>query len=169
MGQGVNATNRLVSIKRSVHLIPDIPRNLPPVVADADRVIQVVINPVSNAVTFAEAGQLTIRVEENWSSMVIRVADQGTGISEADQAICLRRGPGARERQPRCPRTPRRDNPRRLFDNIAALETALSAQRPDLALVVGTAFQEPQNRVQIQGMVGSQPCLVLYINTEPFC
>ena len=87
LGQAVNATNGLFASKPSVRLIQDIPPNLPPIVADADRVIQVVINLISNAVKFTDAGQITIRVEENWSSLVIRVEDQGTGISEADQAL----------------------------------------------------------------------------------
>ena len=85
--QAINATNGLFASKPSVALVQGIPAVLPPVVADADRVIQVVINLISNAVKFTDEGQITIEVEEKWSSLIIRVQDQGTGISETDQAL----------------------------------------------------------------------------------
>ena len=57
-------------------------------VADSDRVVQVVINLISNAVT--DSGQITVQVAQEWSSLTISVADQGTGISEADQSWSLK-------------------------------------------------------------------------------
>ena len=61
--------------------------DLPQVVADSDRVVQVVINLISNAVKFTDAGQITVSVKKEWSSLTIAVKDQGTGISEADQKL----------------------------------------------------------------------------------
>ena len=85
--QAVDATNGLFASKPSVELVREIPAHLPPVVADADRIVQVVINLISNAVKFTDSGQITIAVEKEWSSLVIQVRDQGTGISEADQKV----------------------------------------------------------------------------------
>ena len=85
--QAINATHGLFAAKPSVHLVQDIPDDLPQVVADSDRVVQVVINLISNAVKFTDAGQITVAVEKEWSSLTVKVQDQGTGISEADQKL----------------------------------------------------------------------------------
>ena len=85
--QAINATHGLFAAKPSVHLVQDIPDDLPQVVADSDRVVQVVINLISNAVKFTDAGQITVAVEKEWSSLTVKVQDQGTGISKADQKL----------------------------------------------------------------------------------
>ena len=85
--QAINATNGLFAAKPTVSLIQHIPTNLPSVVADSDRVVQVIINLISNAVKFTDEGEITISVEQDWSNLIIRVTDQGTGISEMDQKL----------------------------------------------------------------------------------
>ena len=52
------------------------------------------------------------------------------------------------------------------IDDLTGLQTALSSHGPNVALVVGSDFQENEKRLEIQRLVGSQPCLVLYINEE---
>ena len=52
-------------------------------------------------------------------------------------------------------------------ENINDLKEALEQQGPDLAIVVGGSFQEEQNRLEIQRLVGANSCLVLYINSNP--
>jgi signal transduction histidine kinase/CheY-like chemotaxis protein len=58
--------------------------NVPAVVADEDRVRQVLINLLSNAVKFTEAGEVALRVgaaiEGNTARITIRVSDTGAGI-----------------------------------------------------------------------------------------
>lgn len=85
--QAINATHGLFTAKPSVKLVQEMPSALPPVVADSDRVVQVVINLISNAVKFTDSGQITVAVEQTSSRLTVKVQDQGTGISEADQKL----------------------------------------------------------------------------------
>ena len=59
--------------------------DLPNIYGDKDRLIQVVINLISNAVKFTEQGNVTCRVKQTDKSIVVSVIDQGVGISEPDQ------------------------------------------------------------------------------------
>ena len=85
--QAINATSGLFDTKPSVALVQDIPDELPELVADSDRVVQVVINLLSNAVKFTDFGRITVQVATEGSSLIVRVQDQGTGISESDQKL----------------------------------------------------------------------------------
>ena len=59
--------------------------DLPNIYGNKDRLIQVVINLISNAVKFTEQGHVTCRVKQTDKSIVVSVIDQGVGISEPDQ------------------------------------------------------------------------------------
>ena len=63
-------------------LVTDVPAGLPAIVADADRIKQIVTNLLSNAVKYSpEGGAITVRVRERGDQHVlIEVADQGLGI-----------------------------------------------------------------------------------------
>ncbi len=65
--------------------VREIESDLPDVNGDKDRLIQVVINLISNAVKFTDRGSVTCRVTQDDQSLIISVIDQGVGISEADQ------------------------------------------------------------------------------------
>jgi len=58
---------------------------LPPVVGDADRLLQGVINLLSNAVKFTDAGSVTCRARVQDDGIAVSVIDTGLGISAADQ------------------------------------------------------------------------------------
>jgi CheY-like chemotaxis protein len=58
---------------------------LPPVMGDPDRLIQVVINLISNAVKFTERGSVTCRASSRGGEIVVSVVDTGLGIAPADQ------------------------------------------------------------------------------------
>ena len=66
-------------LRRSVE--PD----LPSINGDQDRLIQVVINLISNAVKFTDAGSITCSARSENGELVISVADSGIGIAPADQ------------------------------------------------------------------------------------
>ena len=68
-------------------LIPirEIDADLPNIKGDKDRLIQVVINLISNAVKFTEQGNITCRVKHSAQTITVSVVDQGVGISESDQ------------------------------------------------------------------------------------
>ncbi|WP_434683645.1 ATP-binding protein [Pseudanabaena minima] len=65
--------------------VREIEADLPDVYGDKDRLIQVVINLISNAVKFTEKGCITCRVRQDNQFIVVSVVDQGVGISESDQ------------------------------------------------------------------------------------
>jgi signal transduction histidine kinase/ligand-binding sensor domain-containing protein len=59
--------------------------DLPEVIGDQDKLIQVVINLISNAAKFTEKGSVTCRAERKDGEIVISVIDTGIGISAEDQ------------------------------------------------------------------------------------
>jgi two-component system phosphate regulon sensor histidine kinase PhoR len=66
-------------------VVVDLPAGLPPVLADVERVQQVVANLVHNAVKFTpSAGQVTLSAEPVGQEMVISVRDTGVGIPTDD-------------------------------------------------------------------------------------
>jgi two-component system phosphate regulon sensor histidine kinase PhoR len=70
----------------------DIPADLPWVIADVERIQQVVINLVHNAIKFTPpGGQVTIAARPDQEMMTISVVDTGVGIPNADQARIFER------------------------------------------------------------------------------
>ena len=80
------ATASLLRPDSGPKLLVEVEHDLPPVTADRDRLIQVVINLISNAVKFTPEGSITIvawrDVEGGW--IQVAVSDTGVGIAEAD-------------------------------------------------------------------------------------
>jgi len=79
------ATGALFAEKR-VNLATEAAKGLPPVVADSDRIIQVLVNLISNAAKFTDRGTVTCRVEVRGDDVVVSVVDDGIGIAEKDFA-----------------------------------------------------------------------------------
>jgi len=59
--------------------------DLPGVTGDRDRLIQVVINLISNAVKFTEAGSVTCSAARRGGEIIVSVTDTGVGIAPSDQ------------------------------------------------------------------------------------
>jgi signal transduction histidine kinase len=70
--------------RKHLELIKEVDGDLPEIVGDRDRLIQVVINLISNAVKFAEHGSVTCRATCVNGEIVVSVIDMGVGIAEAD-------------------------------------------------------------------------------------
>ncbi|MBC6948215.1 GAF domain-containing protein [candidate division KSB1 bacterium] len=66
-------------------LIKDLDGDLPEIIGDRDKLIQVVINLISNAVKFTEKGEVACCAKRKDSEIVISVSDTGIGISTEDQ------------------------------------------------------------------------------------
>jgi two-component system, OmpR family, sensor histidine kinase BaeS len=68
--------------EKGVTLTPDIPVDLPAVRADADRIIQVLINLLGNALRYTPAGgSVQVRAERQQDAVTFHVADSGIGIA----------------------------------------------------------------------------------------
>ena len=68
--------------EKGVALEADVPADLPPVLADEDRIGQVLLNLVGNALQYTPAGgQVCIRARREGDALSIAVEDTGIGIS----------------------------------------------------------------------------------------
>ena len=76
---------RPLAESKQIELVVEAPKVSPGVFADSDKVTQVLLNLVSNAIKFIEgAGRVTISVEEQSSDVQFSVQDTGVGISKDD-------------------------------------------------------------------------------------
>jgi len=67
--------------KSGVHLAVELPSNLPTAVYDNDRILQVLINLVSNAIKFTpQGGRVLMSASSEPEHLVVRVRDTGSGI-----------------------------------------------------------------------------------------
>jgi Na+/proline symporter/signal transduction histidine kinase len=74
---------------RGVDLEASLPQWIPPIVADRDRLMQVMLNLLSNAAKFCERpdGKVRITLARHKEQLRVDVTDNGVGISDADQDI----------------------------------------------------------------------------------
>lgn len=76
--------------KNQVSILIDIPKMLPPIVADRLRFIQILLNILSNAVKFTRSGgkvNIAVRTKENAGEIthfIVTVQDTGIGMSKSD-------------------------------------------------------------------------------------
>ncbi|MBF0466941.1 MAG: response regulator [Nitrospirae bacterium] len=67
--------------KKNIQLVKDVDDALPVIMGDRDRIIQVVINLISNAVKFTEEGFVSCRAIRGDGEVIISISDTGIGIS----------------------------------------------------------------------------------------
>ncbi|MEH2375386.1 response regulator [Nostoc sp.] len=81
------ATNSTAGLfeTNGLQLISEIEPGLPQIVGDRNRLLQVLINLISNAVKFTESGSVTCRVKQENEGVCISVIDTGIGITPEDQ------------------------------------------------------------------------------------
>jgi CheY-like chemotaxis protein len=82
--QAVAATSALFE-QKDLKLHKKIKKGLPSVHGDRDKLIQVLINLLSNAGKFTDHGAVTVSAVEQDGQIVVGVKDSGMGISEADK------------------------------------------------------------------------------------
>ncbi|WP_051037859.1 ATP-binding protein [Thalassoporum mexicanum] len=70
--------------QKGLEPIKDVPMSMPGTIGDRDRLIQVVINLISNAVKFTDHGSVTCRVAKSDDALAFSIIDTGIGISKAD-------------------------------------------------------------------------------------
>lgn len=74
---------------KQLELFEDIEEHLPQTIGAQDRLIQVVINLISNAVKFTDVGSINCRARKTNQTITISIIDTGNGISEADRPKLL--------------------------------------------------------------------------------
>jgi Na+/proline symporter/nitrogen-specific signal transduction histidine kinase len=73
----------------NIELDVRMPNEVPPIVADRDRLMQVMLNLLSNAAKFCErpGGRVVVGLARDGSFLRVDVSDNGVGISQADQDV----------------------------------------------------------------------------------
>ncbi len=82
--QALNVISNLLE-EKNLKLIKDVEGDLPKMICDKDRVVQVIINLVSNAVKFTKEGSITCRVRKTGNKAMISIIDTGIGIKRENQ------------------------------------------------------------------------------------
>jgi signal transduction histidine kinase/DNA-binding response OmpR family regulator len=71
--------------QKGLRMVREVDDGLPHITGDRDRLIQVVINLISNAVKFTDTGSVTCLAEQRDGDIVVSVIDTGLGIAPSDQ------------------------------------------------------------------------------------
>jgi two-component system phosphate regulon sensor histidine kinase PhoR len=76
---------RLFAERQGVTLSADLPEGLPPVRADPERIAQVLMNLLHNAVKFSPSGgSVAVSAEADAENVIVSVRDEGVGIPERE-------------------------------------------------------------------------------------
>ena len=70
--------------QKALTLVKDIDTNIPDITGDKDKLIQVIINLISNSVKFTDKGSVTCRVTKRNDEIVVSISDTGIGIAPED-------------------------------------------------------------------------------------
>jgi len=84
----VTAVSQLFK-ERKIELTVELAQKLPGIVADRDRLMQVMLNLLSNAAKFSERtpGRVAVSLAQQSGFLRVEVSDNGIGISAADQEV----------------------------------------------------------------------------------
>ena len=76
---------------KNLTLAWNIDYNVPAFSADPNRLIQVLVNLIGNAIKFTESGGITVKVTRKNKNIRVEVVDTGIGISKEDKAKLFKR------------------------------------------------------------------------------
>src|SRR5690606_13856937 len=82
---GVFDMLRFMTEGKPVRLVNDIPDALPAVLADENRLIQILFNLLHNDVKYTHEGTIAIRADLEDGQVTIRITDTGIGMDEETQ------------------------------------------------------------------------------------
>jgi signal transduction histidine kinase len=83
----VMSTGKSLLADKPVELTVSMDANLPLMRADRQRIVQVLLNLMSNACKFTSEGSIAVRVRHDNADIVISVQDSGPGIGPEDQSL----------------------------------------------------------------------------------
>lgn len=89
--RAVGAVRALFDEKPGICLSLDVPDGLPDLFVDPDRMLQVLINLLSNAAKFTEEGLVRVMATPDDDGLRLTVSDEGVGVSEADRETIFRK------------------------------------------------------------------------------
>lgn len=78
------ATLRSLTLNKPITIKADLPQTWPVVRGDRRRILQILLNLVSNAAKFTDAGTITLRVHIYATRLEVRIEDSGMGVDPAD-------------------------------------------------------------------------------------
>lgn len=70
--------------EKKLCLVKEIEDSIPQIYADPDKLIQVVINIISNAIKFTAKGQIICKAKKEADNLLVSIADTGVGIHKED-------------------------------------------------------------------------------------
>ncbi|ACS79179.1 ATP-binding protein [Maridesulfovibrio salexigens] len=76
---------------QDLQMVVDVEENIPTIHGDRDRVMQVLVNLISNAVKFTASGSITCTARSHADEIMVSVSDTGSGISPEDQKKIFQR------------------------------------------------------------------------------
>ena len=85
VGNVISAVESL-GVEKNLALKVSLPPDLPIGRGNEQRIFQVLLNLVGNAIKFTDVGEVSVEVTVSDENFVVCVSDTGIGISEADQA-----------------------------------------------------------------------------------
>jgi signal transduction histidine kinase/CheY-like chemotaxis protein len=81
--RAIAATSSLFD-QKALKLIKNIDADLPDITGDRDKLIQVIINLISNSVKFTDKGSVTCTVSHHKDEILVNISDTGIGIAPED-------------------------------------------------------------------------------------
>ena len=85
--KGLEATARSLLADKPVTFQTEIAPDLPAIRADRQRILQILLNMVSNACKFTEEGEITLRAYQHDGEILMEISDTGPGVELEDQAM----------------------------------------------------------------------------------
>jgi signal transduction histidine kinase len=85
--QTVITSVEALAVEKKLELKTRVPKDLSIARGDEQRIAQVLLNLLGNAIKFTEEGEVRVEVTDSDETFLVSVADTGPGISEADQKI----------------------------------------------------------------------------------
>lgn len=80
----VAGSMNLVAMQKQIELRVEYARDIPAIVFDRDKIIQVLTNLVNNALKFTEKGHIRIRADKEGNTVHVFVEDTGPGMKQED-------------------------------------------------------------------------------------
>lgn len=82
----LQSTGKSLLVGKTVELETDIEDNLPTITGDRQRILQILLNILSNASKFTETGTIRIKAYRDGEEIIFAITDSGPGIAPEDQA-----------------------------------------------------------------------------------